>query len=431
MAFSSILNTVRSYKNYGLVIQGNTYDPILTKGRISSSPSILISGNTCYLDYSHVYDTSDVIFLKRTFGRFSAGNTFYMQSTEYYDPNTGTREYVGGTLGFSSTLNEGKIIIASTKSGMTYSSTYNFYLKDNFVSTPQYVFSNTGLTANFIVNTLPSSVPLSFEKMGFLGSELGFEEYIDFSGATSSNYGRLVVGGTVTLQDNQELLYLTSGTTFQNLTSAATELKMYIRGSSDVSEIQQPENITGIYRIHDSNNKLVECYENQNYYQAYLRKQTLGTAYTGYWVQCDTCPDSIFSESLATDGVQSNLLFDNSVFLFISTISTNVATNLVPSITYGVFTQRSLSGSAQSAGRLSFAVAVGLKIDLSHASLQGWKFEIYSDPTFTIPISNNIHVSGQPGFDQAYVLVVSAVDVPRTLYCKLIGPQTLTMVFNI
>jgi hypothetical protein len=96
-----------------------------------------------------------------------------------------------------------------------------------------------------------------------------------------------------------------------------------------------------------------------------------------------------------------------------------------------VFTQRTLSGSAQSAARLTFSVNVGLKIDLSHASLQGWAFEVFADSQFTLPLSNNIYFSGQPGYGQAYVLVVSATDVPRTLYCRLVGPQTLTMVINI
>jgi hypothetical protein len=96
-----------------------------------------------------------------------------------------------------------------------------------------------------------------------------------------------------------------------------------------------------------------------------------------------------------------------------------------------VFTQRTLSGSAQSAARLTFSINVGLKIDLSHASLQGWSFEVFSDSQFNFSLSNNIYFSGQPGYGQAYILIVNAPDVPRTLYCRLVGPQKLTMVINI
>ena len=76
-------------------------------------------------------------------------------------------------------------------------------------------------------------------------------------------------------------------------------------------------------------------------------------------------------------------------------------------------------------------ILAGLKIDLSHASLQGWDFEVYSDPLYTIKLGKNYYVSGKPGFDQSYVLITNAVDVPRTLYCRFVGPQTLNMVINI
>ena len=426
------LNTVRSYKNYGLIIQGNTYDPIWSKGWLLSSPNISIQGTTCYIDYSQSFDTSDRIYLKRTFGGLSAGGTFYVSPTEYYDALTDTRTTLGGTCNFNSTLNNGKIIVANVASGLTYTSGYNFYNKENFIKPIQYTFTTSGSTSNnFIINTIPATASLTFKKMGFLGNALGFQEYVDISGATSTNTGRIQIDSVATLKDNQEVLYFTTGVTYQSLVSSSSEVKMYIRGRSFVEQIQEPENINGIYRIHNSSNQIVDCYENQNFYQTYLRKQALGATYTGYWVQCETCPNSIYSQVLSADSVQSNLVFDNNLFLFISQIITNVASTVLPTYTYGVFTQRSLSGSAQSAARLTFSVNVGLKIDLSHASLQGWSFEVFSDSQFTLPLSNNIYFSGQPGYGQAYVLVVSATDVPRTLYCRLVGPQTLTMVINI
>jgi hypothetical protein len=432
MPFNNTLNNVRTYKNYGLIVEGNTYDPIFTKGWIQSSPNILINGQTCYLDYSHSYDTSDVVYLKRTFGKIAVGNTFYFQDTNYFDPKTDNKFNLGGTLTFQSTLNNGKIVIANIVSGMTPGTNYNFFDKENFLKSPQYTFINTtGYTANYILNSLPNVTHTSFKTMGILGNDLGFEEYIDFSGATGINYGRLQVSGTVTLKDEQELLYILSGITSQSLINNTTLIKHYIRGSSSVEEIQQPESVLGIYRIHDESNKLIECYENQNYYQTFLRKQILGSTYSGYWVQCETCPNDIYGENISTDGVQSNLLFDNNVFLFINQISRNVATSIIPTTSYGVFTQRLLTGTPQSASRLSFSVSVGLKIDLSHASLQGWDFQIYIDPNYTIPLTTSMYISGKPGYDQSYVLIKNNQDVPRTLYCKLVGFTTLTMVFNI
>lgn len=426
------LNQVRSYANYGLEFQGNTYDPAFTKGWLQSAPNVSRQGTYCYLDYSQSFDTSDRTFLKRTFGTLSVGDTFYIQPTEYYDPATNTRLSMGGTCTFSNSLNDGKIIIGTVVSGLTYDSSYNFYKKENFVNPIQYTFSLTGSTTNnFLVNTFPQTAYTTIKKMGFLGDALGFEEYIEVSGATGNNYGRLSVQGTITLKDNQEILYLQSGITTQSLISSSNDIKMYIRGKSTVNEIQQPENVTGIYRIHDTNNKLVDCYENQNYYQVVLRSQGLTSGYNGYWVECPTCPENIYGQNLSIDGVPPTLLYDNSVYLYISQLTTNSALTFTPTLNYGVFTQRTFTGTPQSASRLTFAINTGLKIDLSHASLQGWKFDVFTDFNYTIPLLNNIYISGEPGFDKSYVLITSTPSTPRSLYCRFTGLQTINMLFNI
>lgn len=426
------LNNVRSYTNYGFLIYGNTYDPARTKGYINSSPNVSVIGSSCFIDYSHVYDTSDRTFLKKTFGSLTAGNTFSLSSTKYYDPVVDYNTTVSGVFQLISSLNDGKILVTNLVSGFTTANSYTFYNKENFVTPPQYVFNGIGGTGyHYILNTLPNASTTTFEKMGILGADLGFEEYIEIAGGTGNNFGRLRINSTTTLKDNTEVMYLGVTASNQNLSTTSTELKHYIRGSSDVDEIQQPQNILGIYRIHNGYNQIVNCYENQNYYQVHLRKQTLGSTYSGYWVACDTCPKDIYAEDVSSTNQVSNLLFDNSVYLFIARSAQVNQNSTTQSFTYNVFTQRSYTGSPQSAARMTFSITTGLKIDLSHASLQGWEFEIYSDPSYTIPLSNNYYISGKPGFDQSYVLIVNGTDVPRTLYCRLIGPQTITMVINI
>lgn len=429
---SPILNNVRSYKNYGFLIYGNTYDPIFTKGFLNSSPNISIQGSCCFIDYSHVFDTSDRTYLKRIFGSLTGGNTFSLNATKYYDPAIDYTITLNGICEFNETLNDNKIIVGRILSGLTTSSTYNFYTKDNFVSPVQYSFNTFGSTSNnIILNTLPNTSTTTFKKMGILGSNLGFQEYIEISGGTGNNFGKILVAGTATLKDQQEVIYAGITLDNQNLSLSPTQLTHYIRGKSDVDEIQQPQNILGIYRIHDESNHVIDCFENQNYYQTFLRKQALGITQAGYWVACETCPKDIYSEDLSSTNRPSNLLFDNNVFLYISQ-TTQLNQNLTTqSIVYSVLTQRSLTGSPQSASRLSFNILTGLKIDLSHASLQGWEFEIFIDPTYTIKLGKNYYVSGKPGFDQSYVLIVNSVDIPRTLYCRFVGPQILTMVFNI
>ena len=132
---------VQEATNYGFnILYASTSDPILSKGWIASTPNISINGSTCYIDYSHVYNTSDRIFLQRTFGSMTAGTTFYVNSSQYYDAEKDYRILVGGTCNFSSTLNSGRIIIGTIAAGLSGTTAYSYYNKENFVDTPQYTF---------------------------------------------------------------------------------------------------------------------------------------------------------------------------------------------------------------------------------------------------------------------------------------------------
>jgi hypothetical protein len=430
--FNPTLNNVRNYKNYGISVYGNTYDPVFTKGWLNSRPNISISGTTCYFDYSNIFDTSDRTFLKKTFGVIPAGTTFYVSDVQYYDENANYRTVVGGTCLFNSTFNDGKVIIGNVVSGFTFNQNYNFFSQENIVTAPQYQFSYTGSTGfNYILNQFPNVNQTNLKRMGFLGNKFNFEEYVEISGATGSNYGKLKIDSVITLKDSQEALYLTGTAQNQNLTQTATELKMFIRGGSDVDEIQKPQNVLGIYRIHNSDNQLVNCYENQNEYQVHLRKQTLGSTYSGYWVQCESCPTTVYGEDVAVEDFISNMLFDNMLFVYINTTVTTSFPDFTPVYNRTLLTQRNFTGNPQNASALTFSIRTGLKIDLSHSSLQNWNFEVYIDPAYTVPLSVGFVKTGTPGFNNAFVLVQRNENTPNQLYCKFVGPSVLPLTLSI
>lgn len=426
------LNLVRTYKNYGFSINGSTTDPIFSKGWINSSPNISIQGTTCYLDYSHVYNISDRTFLKRTFGTIPSGTTFSISSVSYFDDKTNLRTTLLGDCLYQSSTNDSKIIVASILSGLTTNSSYNFYSKDNFVTPPQYGFSYTGGTnCNYILNSFPNVNQTNFNKMGFLGNRFNFEEYVEVIGGTGINFGKLKIDSVTTFKDNQEALYLTGTAQNQNLISTATEIKMYVRGASDVDEIQKPKNVLGIYRIHDETNNLINCFENQNEYQTFLRKQALGSTYAGYWSQCDTCPEMAYGEDFIGDDYTSNLLFDNQIYLYIRTDTSSSFPDFVPIYSYLALTQRNYSGDPQNASNISFIITNALKIDLSHASLQNWTFDIFTDPSYTQPFLKSFIRSGVPGYNNAFVLIQKNEKTPSRLYARLNGPVFIPITIQI
>lgn len=423
-----ILNKVRSIVNTGIVVKGTTQDPCYSKCWIATIPNISIDGSTCYIDYSDTYNNSDRVFLKRIFSNLPVGSTVYFTNTEYYDEKTNIRTYIGGTFSYSSTFNDYKTIIGTITSGFTAISNYTFFDKQNFISVPQFNIGYTGgaTAANYILNTLPNKKNTSFKDCGILGSVFSFEEYVEISGSTL-NSGRIKTYGTIRLKDETELIYITGSTlTNEDLKTTETTLNFYIRGESNVSIIEKPQNTIGSMVVYDSNLIKQNCYENQNEYQSQLRAQSLGNTYYAYWGPCQNCDNGLEYSSYALNG-NKTLFYVNSIYFSIgpATITPDQLTITTP---YSVYTNRSLSGTPAVVSSLSFTSLNGnIKLDLSHPSLQGWNVDIYTDSNLQQKLISAYYKSGIPGYDQSYILLLYGTSLPKTLYCAFDGPSKLTV----
>jgi len=419
------LNSVRTMTNYGLSVLGNTSDPIFTKGLLLAKPNVSIDGSTCVIDYSHAYDVSDRMFLLKTFGSLTAGNTFTFNTAEYYDEPNDILTQLYGTCTFSSTLNDNAIIIATITSGLTASSTYNYYSKNNFTTTPQYTFNSTGATIGcFILNSLPNLSQNTFKKMGVIGSAFGFEEYIEIIGGTADNSDRIPLYGTATLKDSQEILYFTSGGTTQNLFNTATQLNLYLRGMPTLIVAPYNSNITGIFTVSGiTDGNLISCYENQSLNEAILRKSKLDAAYFGSYVNCKSCSDYIYGEEIGTPYNIALPAFDNLIYLQIN--DTTTATVSTITALYGQFT----TVSNLNINTVS-SIKTTIKIDLSHPTLRGYDLELFSDGARTMPIGSFFEVYGDLGYNGAFGMIIN-YQTPSTLYGQLSGPNILYFTINV
>jgi hypothetical protein len=431
------LNSVRTFKNYGFYIEGATaVDPIFSKGWMTVTPNVLVKGNTCYIDYSHVYDTSNRVYLKRTFGSFTGGSgkTFYFSPTEYVDEETNSRYTVGGTCNFSQSLNDTRIIIATIGSGFTSNSNYNYYKKENFTSNPQYTFTDTGSTGYYyLINSLPELSPTGFINSGALGTAFGgAEEYIEITGGTAQNYGRIPIYGASVLKDGQEIMYFTSGGTAQDLTTAATTINLYLRGDPTWAQNNNSQSSLGIILVKDLNGNIAECYENQNTNQSIYRSKAFSSSYTGSFILCKNCPDVIYGENLS---LPTGLILDsflNVLFLYITTTTVgsttyySLNTQSIPSRPNPSVATINPNTSILSLTNFQYlASGSNLKIDLSHPSLLGFEFDAFSDPERTIKANEIVNVFGPLGYNTSYAYAYIATSSIRTLYCTLYGPQTI------
>jgi len=423
-----VLNDVRYFSNYGLYITGVTTDPVFNDGWISNKPNLSIKGNTLYIDYSHVYDLSDNTYIKRTFAAFgNTGVTFYFIPSEYYDGLKEYRNTIGGTCYLAETLNDDKILICTIASGFTTDSNYLNYSKENFIDIPQYQFETTNsLTGYFLVNSMPNLSIENFKSIGVIGNRYGFEEYITIDGGTQENDGRIQLDSFVTLKDNREILYFSSGGTAQDFSDSLTNVSLSLRGDTDSLTAPRFSNLTGIFVVRrKTNNFIINCYENQSQNQSILRKQELASTNTDFYTtfeECDSCPDLIYGTSGTTTFDEIGESFSNLIFLRI--LSNNLAS--VTSATAGTIIQTSTA--TITVARRSENV---IKIDLSHPSLLNYELSLYTDPAKTLPLTaTQFTVYGRVGYNNSYAVVRNYV-TDTNLYGMLEGINTINFIINV
>lgn len=433
------LNRVRSLKNYGLYIAGAcTADPIFSKGWMNAKPNVLVNGSTCYIDYSHVFDVSNRVYLKRTFGSFASnsGQTFYFSPTEYYDEITESRYTVGGTCNFSQSLNDSRLIVATIASGFTSNTSYNYYAKENFVDFPQYTFTSSGQTGYYyLINSLPDLSKTNFVNSGSLGTGFGTQDYVEISGSTGNNFGRLLIYGSSTLKDGQEIMYLASGGQDQNFSNTATTVNFYLRGEPSLATFSNSEIITGIFIVNDSSGNLIECYENQNGNQFVFRNEALNKNYRGNYILCKNCPEYVYGEDVALPIGAILSAFGNVLFLYLQASVVNGTTYYKlysQSVSIGANTTLITSNNTSLTEFLFSNTPSNLKIDLSHPSLIGYTLNVYTDEYRSIPASYAVDNFGPPGYNTAYAYVNTTRIGAGTLYCTLSGPQNInfTLTFS-
>lgn len=426
---SFVLNAVKSFTNYGIVLSGTTTDPALTKGFFLSSPNVSIIGSSCYIDYSNTSNISDLTYLKKLFHSAPVGTTYSLSSGDYYDEYKNLRTDISGVFSKSSFTNDGKLLIGSIVSGFTYTSNYSYYDKSYFVSPPQYATGYTGATGvNFITNNITSNPAKSFVNSGPIGSCFSQEEYVELSG-TTLNAGKLKINSVIKLKDNKELLYIDNTLISENLGATATTSTFYIRGNANPDILNKSRKLLGCYTVYDNNGNQINCFENQNQLQGFLRAQSVTSGYSAYWVPCLDC-SRLTDNAINAATSDKTLLFDANVFFYINQqalATLNESLEVVLTYVYELYSNAAGNSNLQSTSAITFTIDNGYKIDLSHPSLKGFEVEAYIDSQYTIPMTQYIYKLGILGFDQASIIYQKTVSSPKLIYLQFTGPTTINV----
>jgi hypothetical protein len=428
--YDYVLNAVKSFSNYGLVIFGSTFDPVFTKGFFSSKPNISIVGSSCFIDYSNTTDISDLAYIKKLFANVPIGTTFYISSANYFDEEKNIKNNLTGTFTSQLVLNNDKLIIGNIVSGLTADSTYSYFDKINFLSTPQYSTDYLGgaTATNYILNTLTSNPAKSFVNSGIIGSCFGKEEYIEIKGS-SANLGKFKINSPMRLKDNKEILYIDSQVINENLGTTYTNCIFYLRGNADPVILNRSRKDIGCYVVFDSGGNQISCFENQNRLQAFLRAQNEPFDYSSYWVPCLDC-GSLTDNAINAASSDKSLMFDASAFVYIVQQPIGFLTssnNYGFSYNYILYSNIAGNSSLQSVSEMTFDIDQGFKLDLSHPTLKNFDINLFLDENYSVPMTQSIYKIGSPGYDQASLIYQKTPTSSKVIYVSFVGPATIKL----
>lgn len=427
---SYALNACKNFINYGIKIYGSTYDPCFLQGYINSKPNVSIIGSSCFIDYSTSFNISDLTYLKKIFKNTPAGTTFSFTNSNYFDPNYDYTVDPTGIFSFESLTGNDKIVIGGIQSGFTYLNNYKLYLSSNFIDYPQYTTGYTGgsTAQNYIENNLTVNQGKSFINFGIIGNQFGKEEYIEIAGSTL-NSGKIKLDSVIKLKDNRELAYVTSTLQNENKSTEGVTFTHYLRGNANPEILSKSRKQLGCYVVYDASGNQIQCFENQNQLQAFLRSQYESSSYTSEWVPCLYCSrlsDNGFNAATS----DKSIAYDASVFIFIEEFlagNYDPEGNYTPGYGYLLKTNSTGADILQVTSTINFTITTGFKLDLSHPSLKGFNVNYYVDSAKSVPMTSDIHTMGVPGFDQSGILYTKTETSSRNIYIEFVGPTVLNL----
>lgn len=430
MPLHYVLNATKTLSNYGLILKGSTYDPVFSQGYVNSKPNISIIGSSCFIDYSESFNISDLTYLKKVFDSTPVGTTFALSNADYYDQELDYTVNVDGVFSFETLTNNDKLIIGGISSGFTYTTNYKLYYKENFLNPPQYSTTYVGgaTSQNYIINNITNNTAKSFLNAGFIGSAFNKEEYVEITGSTL-NPGKLKINSVNVLKDNREILYTDTTLTNEDLSTISISSTQYLRGNANPEILGKSRKALGCYVVVDSNGNQINCFENQNELQAFLRAQYEDSTYMAYWLPCLFCSrlnDNAFNAVNADKAIsfESVIMFK----VLEQPIATfNAANDLVLNYTYTLQSNYTAVDVLTETSEVELNVDTGFKFDLSNPTLKGYSVTFFSDQEKTTEYQRDVYNIGFPGFDQASVIVSKSTSTPKKLYAEFKGPASFTV----
>ena len=407
---------VKSFESYGINVVNSYTDIDLIGRKINSSPLVQYynSFTKAIIDYSNTVSENDLDYISILLQGITNGNTFTITKGYYIKEQDGITSNINGIYQFDGVQNS-NLILATVISASSLNTTENRYERDYFVDPPQFTL-NSGFTGDpyYAIKSMTNFG--NVEDLGAIENDL---IEITYAGNTA-NLDKFRIEKIKTSSENEEIIFLKDFVYNDNILGQLTTVNLYVRGTPSISLVEKDTTLNGCSKTYTTDGYYLDCFENQNEYQSYLRrfgyenKSVLST-----WTEGCNCTG--FTAGQITDG----LLFD---YEFTFKIENSSYLVFLPSESFAV--------SGQYNPQLVLSTGV-YKIDQSHISnySEDNKYQVVFAESYTDFLNGEYldisTVNSVAGKENSYTLLTINSNTPTQFYYGASGVKTIFGVITV
>lgn len=395
MAKNSNIVFTKSFSSYGINIVNTYSDFDLIGKELISSPLVYYynSFGKAIFDYSQTVNTDDLDLLEIFLQGITNGNTFSVSNGYYVKEQDGITSNINGVYQFDGAT--GNNVILTTVISVTGINNAEYrYEKEYFVNPPK-LDLNTGFTGDiaYIIKSVTNQGEIT--NLGLYEDDL---VEISYAGNTA-NLDRLNVEKVEVSTDGEEFIFVKEPIVNDNRIGVWTTINVYNRGQSTAEYLEKDLTLSGTVFTYDKNGSVLDCFENQNELQGYLRRYGYSdTEVTSVWGYSGLCPEttstSLNRSTTKTYDKLFSVKYGTNGFIINDVIKPDVPALLGEKY---LFYQGDVSNSLATPPQLVFS-------------------RVRNNASEKYLLSNNYEISGVPGRGDSYILLTITSDLPSVFY---------------
>lgn len=394
MAKNSNIVFTKTFSSYGINIVNTYSDFDLIGKELTSSPLVYYynSFGKAIFDYSQTVSNDDLDLLEIFLQGITNGNTFSVSNGYYVKEQDGITSTINGIYQFDGSTGN-NIILTTVVSATGINNAEYRYESEYFVNPPK-LDLNTGFTGDiaYIIKSVTNEGEIT--KLGLYEDDL---VEISYAGNTA-NLDRLNVEKVEVSSDGEEFIFVKEPIVNDNRIGLWTTINVYTRGNANSELLTSDLTLNGIANTYTKNGTILDCFENQNELQAYLRRYAYSdTEVTSIWGYSGVCPETSTTYSTAGSLTYNRLIsvkYGKTGFILDNVPNAELPVQVGQKY---LFYQGDVSNSLLTPPQLVFS-------------------KVKNTTNEKYLLRDAFQVSGIPGRSDSYTLLTVTTDLPEVFY---------------